>query len=274
MQIDERSFEETQPSDTTEEQVEELADSGNAEEGLAEDEVDGEGEESSDSTKRSKVQKRIDEITKARREAERERDFWRLQAQQREMQSQPQINLQRPTLDQYDYDQEAYLEALADYKVQEKLVEQFHASQRLQQQQSASQQDVEFKQREYEVASEFPDYHQKVYANDVPITDTMAQAIRSDENGARVAYFLATYKDIAHRVSQLTPREQFLAIGDISEKISQAQSSEGLKPSRVSNAPPPAQTLSGRGSVVNKSPDKMTTEEFMAWRNRQLSKRK
>jgi hypothetical protein len=71
----------------------------------------------------------------------------------------------------------------------------------------------------------------------------------------------------------MSPREQFLAIGEISEKISQAQSSEGLKPSKVSNAPSPVPSVSSRGSVMNKSPDKMSTDEFMAWRQKQLSKR-
>ena len=121
--------------------------------------------------------------------------------------------------------------------------------------------------------SEFPDYQQKVYANDVPITDTMATAIRTDENGAKVAYFLATYKDIAYRVANMPQRDQFLAIGEISEKISQAQSAGGLKPSKVSNAPSPIPSMSTRSSVVNKNPEKMSTDEFMAWRNKQLSKR-
>jgi hypothetical protein len=125
--------------------------------------------------------------------------------------------------------------------------------------------------REYEVMSEFPDYQQKVYSNDVPITDTMAKAIRSDENGAKVAYFLATYKDIAYRVANLSPREQYLAIGDISEKINQATSASAA--GRVSNAPNPVPSVSSRGGAVSKSPEKMSTDEWMKWRTKQLSKR-
>lgn len=271
MHIDETPLEVTPDSEAIEE-VAKQAESEIAEEGHAEGQ-EGETEET-EAVKRSKVQKRIDEITKARREAERERDFWRMQAQQKAQEAQSASPLQKPTLDQFDYDQEAYLEALADYKVQETLRKQMETFEKSQASQTNAQTDNEFRMREYEVESEFPDYRQKVYANDVPITDTMAQAIRTDENGARVAYFLATYKDIAYRVSNMTPREQFLAIGEISEKISQAQSSEGQQPqSKVSNAPAPVPSVSSRGSVVNKSPDKMSTEEFMAWRNKQLSKR-
>ena len=270
MQIDENSFEETLDSEATEEVAEQAESEIAEEEGLAEDQDDD--ADDSETAKRSKVQKRIDEITKARREAERERDFWRLQAQQKaQQQSVPQMH--KPTLEQFDYDQEAYLEALADSKVQTTLAQSMAQQAEYQQQQSTAQTVNEFKMREYEVMSEFPDYQQKVYANDVPITDTMASAIRSDENGAKVAYFLATYKDIAYRVANMSPREQFLAIGEISEKISQAQSSEGLKPSKVSNAPSPVPSVSSRGSVMNKSPDKMSTDEFMAWRQKQLSKR-
>lgn len=266
MQIDETPLNETHDSVTTEQTVEEQAKSEIAnEEQLA----DGEDGDADESAKRSKIQKRIDEITKARREAERERDFWRMQAQQKAQQAPSANPLQKPTLDQFDYDQEAYLEALADYKVQDTLRKQFEGYERSQQTQTNQQADSQFKMHEYEVESEFPDYRQKVYAEDVPITDTMASAIRSDENGARVAYFLATYKDIAYRVANMTPREQFLAIGEISEKISLAKAQESVQP-KVSGAPAPVPSVSSRGSVVNKDPSKMSTDEFMAWRNKQL----
>tara|TARA_R110000822_G_scaffold3036_6_gene13862 strand:+ start:1463 stop:2275 length:813 start_codon:yes stop_codon:yes gene_type:complete len=270
MQIDEKTFEETPYSEATDEVAEQAESEIAEEEGLAEDQDDD--ADDSETAKRPKVQKRIDEITKARREAERERDFWRMQAQQKaQQQAVPQYS--KPTLEQHDYDQEAYLEALADYKVHTTLAQSMAQQAEYQQQQSTAQTVNQFKMREYEVMSEFPDYQQKVYANDVPITDTMATAIRTDENGAKVAYFLATYKDIAYRVANMPQRDQFLAIGEISEKISQAQSAGGLKPSKVSNAPSPIPSMSTRSSVVNKNPEKMSTDEFMAWRNKQLSKR-
>ena len=256
------------------EATEEVAEQAGSETVEAADESD-ESEEGDDAPKKSKkVQKRIDEITKARREAERERDYWRMQAEQRALAEQQQFSIgQKPTLEQFDYDQEAYLEALADYKLQAKLAEKEIQSRTQEFGQQEIQQVQQFKQREYEVANEFPDYHQKVYANDVPITDTMAKAIRSDENGARVAYFLATYKDIAYRVANLSPREQFLAIGDISEKISQAINSPESAAGRVSKAPSPVPNVSSRGGAVAKSPEKMSVDEWMKWRQKQLSKR-
>jgi hypothetical protein len=270
MHIDETPLNETHDSEAVEQSVAEQAKSEIANESLADGEGDGDEDESS---KQSKIQKRINEITKARREAERERDFWRMQAQQKAQEAPSAVQLQKPTLDQFDYDQEAYLEALADWKVQTTIAKTMADHEKAQSSQANQQSDREFAMREYEVEGEFPDYRQKVYANDVPITDTMAQAIRTDENGARVAYFLATYKDIAYRVANLSPREQFLAIGEISEKISQAKASEGQQ-RPVTNAPAPVPSVSSRGSVVNKNPDKMSTDEFMAWRNKQLQNRK
>jgi len=247
------------------------AEAEQAESETVEAEDDSDSDEGEDAPKKSKkIQKRIDEITKARREAERERDFWRLQAEQRAAAETQQSVGQKPTLEQFDYDQEQYLEALADYKLQSKLAEKEAQSRTQQVNQNEFQEVQQFKQREYEVMSEFPDYQQKVYANDVPITDTMAKAIRVDENGARVAYFLATYKDIAYRVANLSPREQFLAIGDISEKINQATSASAA--GKVSNAPNPVPSVSSRGATA-KSPDKMSMDEWMKWRSKQLSKR-
>ncbi len=248
------------------------AEAEQAESETVEAEDDSDSDEGEDAPKKSKkIQKRIDEITKARREAERERDFWRLQAEQRAAAETQQSVGQKPTLEQFDYDQEQYLEALADYKLQSKLAEKEAQSRTQQVNQNEFQEVQQFKQREYEVMSEFPDYQQKVYANDVPITDTMAKAIRIDENGARVAYFLATYKDIAYRVANLSPREQFLAIGDISEKINQATSASAA--GKVSNAPSPVPSVSSRGGAVSKSPEKMSMDEWMKWRSKQLSKR-
>jgi len=248
------------------------AEAEQAESETVEAEDDSDSDEGEDAPKKSKkIQKRIDEITKARREAERERDFWRLQAEQRAAAETQQSVGQKPTLEQFDYDQEQYLEALADYKLQSKLAEKEAQSRTQQVNQNEFQEVQQFKQREYEVMSEFPDYQQKVYANDVPITDTMAKAIRIDENGARVAYFLATYKDIAYRVANLSPREQFLAIGDISEKINQATSASAA--GKVSNAPNPVPSVSSRGGAVSKSPEKMSMDEWMKWRSKQLSKR-
>lgn len=270
MQIENESvLDNTAPSEADAEAEAEQAESETVENADESDESD----EGDDAPKKSKkIQKRIDEITKARREAERERDFWRSQAEQRANAEMQQIAIgQKPTLEQFDYDQEAYLDALADYKLQSKLAEKEVQSYKQQVNQQEIQEVQQFKQREYEVMSEFPDYQQKVYANDVPITDTMAKAIRVDENGARVAYFLATYKDIAYRVASLSPKEQFLAIGDISEKI--AQATESSVAGKVSNAPSPVPSVTSRGGAVAKSPEKMSTDEWMKWRQKQLSKR-
>ena len=94
------------------------AEAEQAESETVEAEDDSDSDEGDDAPKKSKkIQKRIDEITKARREAERERDFWRLQAEQRAAAETQQSVGQKPTLEQFDYDQEQYLEALADYKL-------------------------------------------------------------------------------------------------------------------------------------------------------------
>ena len=91
------------------------AEAEQAESETVEAEDDSDSDEGEDAPKKSKkIQKRIDEITKARREAERERDFWRLQAEQRAAAESQQYSVgQKPTLEQFDYDQEQYLEALA-----------------------------------------------------------------------------------------------------------------------------------------------------------------
>ena len=90
-----------------------------------------------------------------------ERARWRLQAEQRAVAETQQSVGQKPTLEQFDYDQEQYLEALADYKLQSKLAEKEAQSRTQQVNQHEFQEVQQFKQREYEVMSEFPTISRK-----------------------------------------------------------------------------------------------------------------
>lgn len=243
--------------------------------------VDDEGlsEEEKAERKSNRVQKRIDEITRARREAERRVAFLETELAKN---SKTEIQIgEKPTLESCDYDQELYLDKLADYKVQQRLAEAENSRANHAKAEQEQRELLEFRTRESLVRSEYPDYEQVVYSPATPISETMATAIRKDDNGALVAYFLGKNPDVAHKIFSMPPHVQFQAIGDLSDKITEFRQNNGASnvPSapqqnapHVTAAPTPPPSVSARGTAV-KSPDKMTTEEWMEWRNKQQRKR-
>lgn len=280
MQIDDNNIvDETLSAQPTSNEVQGAKQEGSETSGA---DVDDENlsEEEKAERKSNRVQKRIDEITKARREAERRNAY--LEEELAKVRK-PAIQIgEKPTLEEFDYDQEAYLDALADYKVKQRLAETANSREENARKEQEQRELVDFRTRESSIRNEYPDYDQVVYSPNTPISETMASAIRKDDNGALVAYFLGKNPDVAYRISQQPPQIQYQAIGGLSDKITEYRQSngEGSVPSapqqqqqpNVTAAPAPPPTVTARGTAV-KSPEKMTTEEWMEWRNKQTRKR-
>ena len=247
----------------------------------AEAEEEGLSDEEKASRKKQRLQQRFDELTRARREAERRAAFAEEQlAQQRKVA--PDLG-EKPKLEDFDFDQEAYLDALADYKLKQRLAESETSRAEEARIEQERREAIEFRTREHSVRAEYPDYDQVVYSPNTPITDTMASAIRKDDNGALVAYFLGKNPDIAYKIARAPAHVQYQAIGDLSDKISEYRQTNGngdqtaapnaTKP-LVSSAPPPPPTIQSRGASGSKPPEKMTTEEWMEWRNKQARRKR
>lgn len=268
MQIDDNLVD-TTPSDTTAEAVSKV-DSDTTE---AVDTDDTEIDEHGKPVK-SKVQARIDEITKARRQAERERDYYRDLATKQEQVT----TSQKPRLEDFDYDTERYQEALVDWKVEERLSRSKIEESTRESRQAEMQVEVGFKTRENAFRTEYPDYDAVAYNPNNPVTPVMAKAIKQDDNGAVVAYFLGKNPDVAFRIANLKPHEQFIAISDLSDRIAEHRHSrpqEQEEPSiPVTAAPEPIKGVVSRGAVKSVSLDKITdTDAWMKARNAQLNKR-
>lgn len=214
-------------------------------------------------------QERVNEITRARREAERsllsERQM-REQLEQRlaALEGQRQTPTDRPpSLEDFDFDQTRWAKAVTDYAV--KQAKQEVESQYRQQTTQRTQQQAmeEFAAREREYAKANPDYltATQELASFVRFPNETVEAIGHSEQGPALVHYLATHLDEADRLSRLPPHLAALQLGRIEKDL--------VKPKPVSKAPSPAPRLEG-GAAVNKDPERMTTEEWMAWRQAQL----
>lgn len=213
-------------------------------------------------------QERVNEITRARREAER-----RAEALERELASYRQQSAQ-PKPQQHEK-----APALADFQSAEEwgaaLVE-FATNKALSTtEQKFSQQDQQrhfdgvmqsFAEKERAFSATTPDYMDRVaeLAGAVPFSQPVLEALAASDHGPAIAYHLANHLDEADRIARLPPHLAAVQLGRIEAQVS------APKPKPVSKAPNPVPTVGG-GTAQTKDPDRMTTEEWVAWRRSQLS---
>lgn len=217
------------------------------------------------------VQKRIDRLTQEKYRLRAELDFLRSQQpQQAQPAQQAQQPSQAPKLEQYNSIEE-YLDALADHKASQKfdhLAKEREAkeSQTRQQQEVAKLHESYTKQTE-QARQAYSDFDDVVQDPDLPISQAMAEAIMRSTNGADVAYYLGKNPDQAARIASLDPFSAAVEIGRIAATVVRPQ------PRKTSNAPPPIQPVGARATPVT-DPDKMSTEDWLKWRNDQLKNKR
>lgn len=219
-----------------------------------------------DRPKAKGVQKRIDELTSNWRTAERDRDYWRelaLKSAQPEPKpvEQP-ASTGKPALDQYEsYDE--YVEALADWKYEQRALQERERSQKQQQEQTQAEKVRSFQARADAVRETHPDFDQVVTNPTLPISQAMADAAYASEKGPEILYHLGQNPQEADRIYRMSPIEAAMAIGRIEATLS--------RPARTkSSAPEPIEPVSGVGGVQSVDPDRMTMEQYASWRIKQL----
>jgi hypothetical protein len=215
------------------------------------------------------VQKRIDELTRRRYEAERradqiaaDRDEWRDRAMRVEKPApveEPAAADDDKTLADFGYDEakyKAHLRAIARaeaVKAAEGVLSQ------KQTQEARTQIVVAHRSREATFSKNVPDYFE--IAHHAPITNSMAEIVMESENSAALAYYLGKNPEVAVRISQLPERQQARELG----RIEASKLSDVPKPPQVSGAPPPAPKIAASDSRVEKDPKDMTDAEFSKW---------
>jgi hypothetical protein len=217
-------------------------------------------------------QERLNEVTRHRREAERERDYWRAQAEQRQQAAPSQPNTQSidapPSLADCDYDMDKWSAAVVAHAERRAVST---AEQRFQQQsQRQHQQTIEqqFEQRSQEYAKTHPDFDQAVtdLGRAVQFHPAIVEAIGCSELGPELVHHLAQHLDEADRLARLPPHIAAVQLGRIEAQLTAPKA----KP--VTNAPNPPPTLGGGKATVTKNPDDMPLAEWTAWRNSSLKK--
>lgn len=206
-------------------------------------------------------QERVNEITRARREAERERDFYRTQLEQfQRQQPAQQVPQDIPDPSAYDFDMQKWGSDLASRVSQsafEQAQQKFHQAQR----QAYEQQLIQsFASKESEYAAANPDYWDGVsvlqsVANFGP---DVGEILATSDHGPAILHYLSQHLDEADRISRLPTHIAAAQLGRIEAKVS------APKPKPVTSAPAPAPALQGGTQPASKDPARMSDEEWLA----------
>ena len=216
------------------------------------------------------AQERINELTRIRREKEREAEYWKkvaLEKQKetpRESPAEPSLPA-RPKLEQFE-STEQYEDALFEWR------DSVQATKSAQKEQEERERKAlnDFNERARKVRLENPDFDEVVES---PVfSPGMRAAILLSENGPELAYYLGKEENrtAAERIRNLPTEMQHYELGKLEYQLQMAK-----KTKKVPSAPEPIKPIGMSGAGGNIDPSKMSTAEWIEWdRKRELEKLK
>lgn len=217
------------------------------------------------------TQEEVDALV-AKRLAKSERHLRReLQQQAAAEQPRYQPSSEPPKPDQFQSAND-YVDALADWKAEQKIAEREFKQQQTKVESS-------YADREETARDKYHDFQDVVYLSPSEggpaISEFMAAAIKDSEMGPEIAYHLGKNVAESKRIYALNPLAQAREIGRIEAKLS----ANPAPVKKVSSAPEPIKPVTPRSTTVSVSTsDPRSTKEYgdsewIAKRNRELAKR-
>ena len=204
---------------------------------------------------------RFNEVYYKRKEAERkleeaERRIELFQAQQQTQATpsapssgQTQINASnRPTLEQFDYDDGKYQEALVEWKVEQKLNQyETQRNQRKQQEELKGKQQ-NFNKRMAAYAANNPQYEAALkFANPNGWNQVIDEVILESDVGPQLDHYLLENPEVADDLMGKTPRQAATALGRIEATLSNTSERAEQPTKQITKAPLPISTATGSG---------------------------
>jgi hypothetical protein len=232
---------------------------------------------------RNPVQPRIDELTRKNHEKDRENAYLRARLEAHEK---PKVEAPvKPTPDKFD-DYGAYVEALADWKADEKVkaAREEDKAERARERENEQRQST-WAERAQVAKTRHADYDAVMSESDVPIADFVMAALRESERGPELAYQLAKDPSIADKLNAMTPARAAIELGRMEAKLPElAVSAEpdpeevpdvkakaaapAAPPRKTTSAPPPIKPIA-KGASTAVDLNKLSGEDYVAARKAQ-----
>jgi uncharacterized protein YozE (UPF0346 family) len=271
----------TEESDASEE-TEELEASQNDEESQDEDQSKEADEKPK---KKGGFQKRIDKMTKRLSAKEQEAEYWKAEALKQKTADAPKKEVEsiakveaggKPSADDFE-SHEAYVEALTDWKIEQREAKKEQA-QKQEQAKSAYQKQIdEHNKRVVEFQKEASDYKEVVQDfieehGDIKFSLALEESIISSENGPALVYELLKNKEELDRINSLHPLVAAREIGKLEARLAKASESSEKKEIKTTKAPKPLTPVGTKSSGAGKKsifdPD-LSQREYEAIRDKE-----
>lgn len=222
----------------------------------------------------NRLNERFAELTRLRRDAERDRDHWRDQAIRYQSQKPaepppPPLADKVKTLADFNFDEgqhQAYIAQTAAKAATEAAKRELRAEQEAQRKQREL---SEYVSRVKDFAKDKPDFNE--VANYAPINDQIAEMVVRSEQGPEIAYHLGKNPDIATSLSALPPQVAAYELGVLAARLKFERETASKAKVLLSQAPPPPPKIAGsEAGNVEQDPTKMTQAQFNKWRAKQI----
>ncbi len=229
------------------------------------------------------VEKRIGKLTKKWRTAERERDWerdQRLKAEAKVAKLEALIpSSAKPTREDFESDNE-FLEALADWKVEEKLKSHAAVTESSKNEATAKQVMTEMEQKVDDIsdrgADKYDDYKDVVFDKELVITQGMLEAVTDSDIAEDIFYYLGKNPDVSAAIGEMSAVRAAKEIGRIEAELiafakKTAEEAEKNKAAalakKITKVPEPIVPPRETG-ITEKDPSQMSPKEYRAWRER------
>lgn len=181
----------------------------------------------------------------------------------------PQPQIVKPVREQFQSD-EAYIDAVTDYKLQQRLPE---VQRQLHETSKGATSMQAFTAKEIQARKEIEDYDDAIAdAADISVQASVADAILSSDVGPHLRYYLATHPDEAEALNNMSAGSAARQIGRIEARVESEISAKKTAPKKVSAAPAPIkpQKSGGDGALaIDVNDPKLSIDEFMKQRRAQ-----
>lgn len=144
----------------------------------------------------------------------------------------------KPKLEDFDFDYEAHAEALAEWKVEQKLTERETRA-------KTQERETKLKSSTEAFAAKVPDFYEAV--QDLRMSADAWDAVYEADDPPAVAYHLANHPEEAARIAGLSPAAAGRAIARIESQLATPTPS---RPRSVTNAPAIAPTVQGTATAT------------------------
>lgn len=223
----------------------------------------------------NRLNERFGELTRLRRDAERDRDHWRelaLRNQKPEAPTQTPLAEKVKTLADFNFDEvqhHAYTVQQAAKAATEAAKRELKAEQERETKQKRI---AEYVKRAGEFSKDKPDFRD--VAEHAPISDSIADTLIGLESGPELAYYLGKNPDVAANLNAIPQYAAAYELGLIAARLKYEREAVSKAKAALSQAPPPAAKIEATGEagvvkVDSADSDQLTDAEWARRRNAQ-----